>query len=237
LDPSNSVRLSDAFWRALLGQFGIAIPGVLSTTFFLLFLFAVGYKTGPQFFRVLGHNALPQVILTVLFAVSGLVTTYSVARVLRFDAGTAVGLISGALHSTQVVGTGSDAIGKLALQENVRHTLTANIAVDSFSPERVFVERVKKNNQGVTDADPGFRILAGDLIVLSGRSKMLAGSNNPLHPYEVEEPELLDVPAIAVDHSLERKDMRHRTLSEIVETLGGEIATKGVYVRKVLRAG
>lgn len=64
------------------GQLGIVIPGVLGRTFFLLFLFAVGYKMGPQFFRGLGRNALPQVILTVLFAVSGLVTTYSVARAL-----------------------------------------------------------------------------------------------------------------------------------------------------------
>jgi putative transport protein len=295
-----------------LGQFGIVIPGVLGTTFFLLFLFAVGYKTGPQFFRSLGRNALPQVILTVLFAVTGLLTTYSVARIFGFDAGTAVGILAGALHSSQAIGTGSDAIGKLALDEQVRRALTTDIAIAyavtymvgiftgifvlvqigpwvmridlraecqklenelgmkkdelgvvsaykqfvmraykvpenmnnrsvaeleaSFSPERVFVERVK-NDQGVMDADLNLRLLAGDLIVLSGRPKMLGGSNNPLHPYEVEESALLDIPSIAVDYILERKDLRHRTLAEIVETLGGEVATRGVYVRKVLRAG
>jgi putative transport protein len=100
----------------------------------------------------------------------------------------------------------------------------------------VFVERVK-NNQGIIDADPSLRLLTGDLIVLSGRSRMLGGSNNPLHPYEIEEPVLLDIPTTAVDYILERKDLRHRTLSEVAETLGGEVATKGVYVRKVLRAG
>ena len=294
------------------GQFGIVIPGVLGETFFLLFLFAVGYKTGPQFFRGLGRNALPQVILTVLFAVTGLLTTYSVARVLGFDAGTAAGLLAGGLHSSEAVGTGSDAIGKLAIEDDLRRALTTNITIayavtymvgiftgilvlvrigpwmmridlraecqklenqlgmkkdelgvvsaykqfvmraykvpenmnnrsvveleDSFAPERVFVERVK-NNQGVMDADPNLRLLAGDLIVLSGRPKMLGGSNNPLHAYEVEEPALLDIPAIAVDYILERKDLRHRTLAEIVETLGGEVATRGIYVRKVLRAG
>jgi putative transport protein len=294
------------------GQFGIVIPGVLGTTFFLLYLFAVGYKTGPQVLSGLARNALPQVILTVLFATTGLLTTYLVARVLGFDAGTAAGLLAGGLHSSEAVGTGSDAIGKLALEENVRRALTNNITIayavtymvgiftaifvlvrigpwmmridlraecqklenelgmkkdelgvvsaykqfvmrayripenmnntsvaeleNSFSPERVFAERVK-NNQGVMDADPDFRLLAGDLIVLSGRPKMLGGSNNPLHPYEVEEPALLDIPAIAVDYILQRKDLRHRTLAEIVETLGGEVATRGVYVRKVLRAG
>jgi putative transport protein len=33
------------------GQIGIVVPGVLGRTFFLLFLFSIGYKTGPQFFR------------------------------------------------------------------------------------------------------------------------------------------------------------------------------------------
>jgi putative transport protein len=295
-----------------IGQFGIVIPRVFGSTFFLLFLFAVGYKTGPQFFRGLGRTALPQVILTVLFAVSGLVTAYSVTRVLGFDVGTAAGLLAGGLHSSQAVGTGSDAIGKLAVEDSVRRTLASNMTIayavtymvaifigifilvrigpwvmrvdlraeckaledelgmkkdelgvvsaykqfvmraykvpenmnntsvseleDSFLPERVFVERVK-NNQGVIDADPSLRLFAGDLIVLSGRHKMLGGSNNQLHSYEVEEPALLDIPSTAVDYILERKDLRHRTLSEIVETLGGEVATRGVYVRKVLRAG
>jgi putative transport protein len=119
--------------------------------------------------------------------------------------------------------------------ENMNNRSVAELE-NSFSPGRVFVERVK-NNQGFMDADPNLRLFAGDLIVLSGRSQMLGGSNNPFHPYEVEEPALLDIPAIAVDYILERKDLRHRTLSEIVETLGGEAATRGVYVRKVLRAG
>jgi putative transport protein len=294
------------------GQFSITVPGVLGRTFFLFFLFAVGYKTGPQFFRVLRRNALPQLILTLLFAVTGLLTTYSVARVLGFDAGTAVGILAGGLHSSPTVGTGNEAIGKLPLGEDVRRALTTNITIafavtymvgiftgililvrvgpwimridlraecqklenelgmkkdelgvvsaykqfvmraykvpenmnnrsvaeleESFSPERVFVERVQ-NYQGVMDADPNLRLIAGDLIALSGRPKTLGGSDNPLHPYEVEEPGLLDVPAISVDYILERRDLRHRTLTEIVETLGGEVATRGVYVRKVLRAG
>jgi putative transport protein len=66
---------------------------------------------------------------------------------------------------------------------------------------------------------------------------MLAGAGNPLQSYEVEEPQLLDVPAIAVDYVLERKDLVHRTLAEIVEVLERDVATRGVYLRKVLRAG
>ena len=62
-----------------LGQLAIKVPGVLGTTFFLLFLFSVGYEVGPQFFRGFGKNALPQVFLTVLFSVIGLSITYAVA--------------------------------------------------------------------------------------------------------------------------------------------------------------
>jgi putative transport protein len=105
-----------------------------------------------------------------------------------------------------------------------------------FSPERVFVERVK-NAQGVFDAEPDLRLHARNLIVLSGRPRMLGGAGNPLQSYEVEEPQLLDVPAIAVDYVLERKDLVHRTLAEIVEVLERDVATRGVYLRKVLRAG
>lgn len=106
----------------------------------------------------------------------------------------------------------------------------------SFSPERVFVERVK-NPRGTVDGDPDLRLEAGDLIVLSGRTKVLGGAGNPMHPYEIEDPALLNVPAIAVDYILERKDLLHRTLAAIVEVVGGEVATRGVYVRKVSRAG
>src|SRR5580698_11023857 len=79
------------------GQIGIVVPGVLGTTFFLLFLFSVGYKTGPQFFRSFGRSALPQVALTLFFDVTGFLIAYAVAIVLGSDAGAAAGLLAGGL--------------------------------------------------------------------------------------------------------------------------------------------
>jgi putative transport protein len=293
------------------GQIGVVVPGVLGRTFFLLFLFSIGYKTGPQFFRSFGRGALPQVALTLLFDVTGLLTPYAMATALGFNAGTAVGLLAGGSHSSEALGIGSDAIAKLAVADEVRRALTADATVayavtylvgtfaaifvliqigpwlmrvdlraecekledelgmkkeevgvvsaykqfvmraykvpekkdgntvaeiESEFSERVFVERVK-NAQGVFDAEPDLRLHAGNLIVLSGRPSMLAGSGNPLQSYEVEESQLLDVPAIAVDYVLERKDLVHRTLAEIVEVLERDVPTRGVYLRKVLRAG
>jgi len=105
-----------------------------------------------------------------------------------------------------------------------------------FSPERVFVERVK-TAKGVIDANPDLRLRAGDRVVLSGRPGVLGGLSKALRLDEVEEQELLDVPAIQFDYILERKDLLYKTFAEIAQTLGGEVATRGVYVRKVLRAG
>ena len=46
---------------------------VVKVVFFDLFLFATGYKVGPQFFRGLRKNACPQVALTVVLCVTSLV--------------------------------------------------------------------------------------------------------------------------------------------------------------------
>ena len=35
----------------LVGQLGITLPGAIKQIFFLLFLFSIGYRTGPQFFQ------------------------------------------------------------------------------------------------------------------------------------------------------------------------------------------
>jgi len=44
----------------LVGQLGITMPGFMQQTFFLSFLFAIGYSVGPQFFASLKKEALPQ---------------------------------------------------------------------------------------------------------------------------------------------------------------------------------
>ena len=35
----------------LVGQLGVTLPNEVKQCFFLLFLFAIGFRTGPQFFR------------------------------------------------------------------------------------------------------------------------------------------------------------------------------------------
>src|SRR6188472_2001394 len=113
----------------LIGQFDIKVDPTVKSVFFSLFLFATGYKVGPQFFRGLKKNALPQVVLTVVLCVTSLVATLTAAKLLNYDVGTAAGLMAGAFTESTVIGTASDTIDRLDLPEAEKTRLKNNIPV------------------------------------------------------------------------------------------------------------
>jgi putative transport protein len=113
----------------LVGQLGIVLPGAVKQVFFLLFLFSIGYRTGPQFFRGLKSDGIPQAVLAAVFAVVGLAVTYALARLLGYNAGTAAGLLAGSLTESAAIGTASDAISRLAIDQDVQARLTNEIPV------------------------------------------------------------------------------------------------------------
>ncbi len=99
----------------LIGQLGVQVSGEVKQCFFLLFLFSIGFRTGPQFFRGLRSDGLQQAILSAIIATTGLLVAYVVSRLFSYDAGTAAGVIAGALTESATIGTASDAIGRLGL--------------------------------------------------------------------------------------------------------------------------
>jgi putative transport protein len=99
------------------GQLGVAVSGEVKQAFFLLFLFSIGFRTGPQFFRGLKSDGLQQAALSVIIATTGLIVAYAVSRLFGYDAGTAAGVIAGALTESATIGTASDAIERLGLPE------------------------------------------------------------------------------------------------------------------------
>jgi len=113
----------------LIGQLDIEVPAVVKTTFFALFLFATGYKVGPQFFRGLRRNALPQVVVTVVLCVTSLAVTVVASRLLGYDPGTAAGLMAGAFTESTVIGTAGDTIARLDLPDAEKERLLDNIPV------------------------------------------------------------------------------------------------------------
>jgi putative transport protein len=113
----------------LIGQLDIRVAPIVKIVFFDLFLFATGYKVGPQFFRGLRKNALPQLALTIVLCVTSLVATVVAARTFHYDCGTAAGLMAGAFTESTVIGTASDTISRLDLPDAEKQRLQANIPV------------------------------------------------------------------------------------------------------------
>jgi len=102
----------------LVGQLGIEAPAIVKVVFFSLFMFATGYKVGPQFIRGLGKSALPQVALTLVFCGVALGTGFLAAKLFGYNAGTAAGLLAGAFTNSSTIGTSGDAITRLALSKD-----------------------------------------------------------------------------------------------------------------------
>jgi len=111
------------------GQLGIEVHPLVKLVFFDLFLFATGYKVGPQFFRGLKKNALSQALLTLVLCLASLVTTVVAARLMGYDSGTAAGLMAGAFTESTVIGTAGNTIERLDIPEAEKERLLNNIPV------------------------------------------------------------------------------------------------------------
>ncbi|HXI29794.1 MAG TPA: TrkA C-terminal domain-containing protein [Vicinamibacterales bacterium] len=102
------------------------LPELLRWSFFYLFLFAIGYSVGPQFFGSLKKDAVPQIVLAVVVAVSGLAAVIGVTALFGFDEGIAVGLLSGGMTQSAALGTGLSAIAELPIADAQKTALAAN---------------------------------------------------------------------------------------------------------------
>jgi putative transport protein len=102
------------------------LPDLLRWSFFYLFLFAIGYSVGPQFFGSLKKEALPQIALAAVVAFSGLAAVVGVTALFGFDEGIAVGVLSGGMTQSAALGTGISAIAELPISADEKATLVAN---------------------------------------------------------------------------------------------------------------
>jgi putative transport protein len=99
----------------IIGQLGITISGPLKPTFFLMFLFAIGYGVGPQFVRGIAKDGIPQALFAVVVSVFCLVAAYSGAKLAGYDVGSAAGLYAGSQTISASMGLATDAINRLGL--------------------------------------------------------------------------------------------------------------------------
>ncbi|MFD6419503.1 aspartate-alanine antiporter [Streptomyces sp. NPDC060194] len=97
----------------LLGTQKISVDEDVKTIFFALFIFALGYMAGPQFFAHLNRKGLRFGVLSLIEMVTVLVIAYALAKAFDLDVGTASGILAGAATESAVVGTATESIGKL----------------------------------------------------------------------------------------------------------------------------
>lgn len=97
----------------LVGQLDIPISGPVKSVFFLLFLFAIGYSVGPEFFRALKGSGLKQVAFAVTMCVICFLVTWGTALLFHYNIGEALGLFAGAQTISAVIGVGQDAISNM----------------------------------------------------------------------------------------------------------------------------
>lgn len=113
----------------LIGQLGtFTIPFVLRIVLFSLFVFTIGYRSGPELFASLSVRTLAQVALALVLGGTGLIAVLIFAFSFGLDPGTASGLAAGALTQSSVIGTASGALAQLGLPKDVLEHQDANIA-------------------------------------------------------------------------------------------------------------
>src|SRR5580692_1810341 len=99
----------------IIGQIGITITGPLKPTFFLMFLFAIGYGVGPQFVRGIAQDGVPQALFAAVVCVFCLAAGYIGAKIAGYDVGSAAGLYAGSQTISASMGLATDAINRAGL--------------------------------------------------------------------------------------------------------------------------
>jgi putative transport protein len=113
----------------LIGQLKIQISPNVKSVFFLMFLFAVGYGVGPQFFRALKSDGVPYLLFALLVCVACLACAAGAAVALGYDVGQAAGLLSGACTISAVLGVATDAIQRLDQPAEAKEALLRSMPV------------------------------------------------------------------------------------------------------------
>ncbi len=113
----------------IISQFGVTVDAGLKNFLFALFIYAVGYESGPQFFRSLNRESIREILLAACLALTGLATVVVLAKIFHLDKGLAAGVAAGGLTQSAILGTASDALAKLGLSAAEVTQLQHNVAI------------------------------------------------------------------------------------------------------------
>ncbi|QEZ48557.1 aspartate-alanine antiporter [Cupriavidus oxalaticus] len=120
----------------VIGQSGAHLDNDVKNVAFAVFIFALGFTGGPQFFANVGREW--RIGLLSLVEVFVLLALLAIAvPLLRLDQGTAAGLLAGAATESAVIGTASEAIARLGVPAEQVRVLQTNI-VTAYSVTYLF---------------------------------------------------------------------------------------------------
>src|SRR5262249_46453873 len=98
---------------------------------------------------------------------------------------------------------------------------------------RVFVERVRRGDT-IIEADAATVLQPGDVAALSGPRKLLVEQVES-RAKEVEDAQLLDIPAERLEVFVTNRAISGKTLQQLIEELADNPAARGVYLRRIVR--
>jgi aspartate-alanine antiporter len=113
----------------IIGQLGISLPDQLKAVCFALFIYSVGFRSGPEFFGGLNRSSIKLVVSSVVQCVVALAVILSVTKFCGFSKGYAAGIGAGALTQTAALGTAGDALNRMAFSAGIREDLNSQMAV------------------------------------------------------------------------------------------------------------
>ena len=121
----------------LIGQLKIDISGPLKSVFFLMFLFAVGYSVGPQFFRGLKKEGLPQMLFAAVMCIFCLIAPFLLAKLMGYNAGEAAGLLAGSQTMSAVLCVADDTIGQMYISDTDKSAMV-NVMPVAYAVTYIF---------------------------------------------------------------------------------------------------
>ena len=111
----------------LIGQLDIPMSDTVKSLAFMLFLFAIGYSVGPQFFRSLKGEGLKQIGFAVVEFVVVVGVTAIICKIMGYNKGISVGLFAGAQTVSATIGVGSDTIRALGIPADTANKMIGYI--------------------------------------------------------------------------------------------------------------
>ncbi len=101
----------------------LALPDVIKTIFFNIFIFAMGVKIGPQFFAGLRRDGVHMVAIGLIVAVLAPAISYFCGWFFDLPRGAVAGLLAGSNNSSATFGTASSALQSGAFQPGPGETV------------------------------------------------------------------------------------------------------------------